>query len=701
MANHSEWIAQGQEGKFAVKQQTKDLLKRIEYMVQTKSYDDEFLLLAIQFRQFHPELELFAYYYALYALAHGKLSLALGYALEAYGKRKMSQKIWALLADIYNQLGKEEVSWFYQALGCQHYGQALQGDVPKEKLKNFCRLASYAMGDPRPAPMLLTTVYFDSDMKLHEGGAHLFIGQFLPEWPGREKSLEEYRHWCGVCNSRSVKNARGHLLEKSMQYGLSTDVYADIFFDVMKARECQEFKFAADSECQNCILPIAGKTEKQTIQIQIDGVEKETQLGKYEFSFFRLEDPVKISADQPFVIGKPVFLQHHPKRRKVVLNILVDGLSWLEVKRQGYRSIPCMMKFFQRGIIFDNHYSVTEYTYPSLAAIETGCYMQKIQVFNPKCMVHLDESYRTLSEKMSEAGYYCANLMGDGAGVFNGVTRGYDRLLLSQYHGFAFDGVERVIRHLEAFSECDNFLFLHITDVHPNSNKLQNSLQAQTKMNLKDRLEAVNDVVSVFLSKNKMNEYENRDSMRSVDRLLGNLFDYILSHYGEEEYLVHLYSDHGASVYSEQPWFLSEEQCHAALMMRGGGVPSRGLVKELVSGVDIYPSVLRNAGLPLEKGIDGNLPEVLGGRERKYVFSNSIYPGQTFKLCIRDCDYEFRLEAEDFTNIDGTVNFDKFFYAVYTRDERHELVRDEQVEKRFLQVAEDYTKNMRGGAFHF
>lgn len=50
--------------------------------------------------------------------------------------------------------------------------------------------------------------------------------------------------------------------------------------------------------------------------------------GQYRYLFYRIEQPVHIRSDQPFAAARPIRLGHSPKRRKLVLNILVDALSW-------------------------------------------------------------------------------------------------------------------------------------------------------------------------------------------------------------------------------------------------------------------------------------------------------------------------------------------------------------------------------------
>ena len=687
----SKWMEGSKRGGLHISEEIITLFQTMEKLEGSGQYDDVFLVGIIRFHQLWPESELYEYWYARYALAHRNTEVALEYAQKAYKKRKVSRKVVQLMADVYHARGEYLSAWFCEAFCCKHYGRELHGDVPRDFLEDFRWMASHAMSEPWKAPALTDAVFFDrqASVILRE---RLLIGRFLTECPwGKDRNA--YRYWCGVWNRRGNRNVRGKMLEKYASQGVADRItYCDVVFDIMKSCETDFVRSAGGT----VIFPLAGLEENQKIHFAASQLDKKSELGKFEYTFFRVDGEAEISSEKPFVLGKPILLEHHPERRKLVLNILLDGFNWSEVQKQEYRCIPNMMAFFRQGIIFDNNYTVAEYTYPSLATIETGCTMQRIQVFNPKAMVRLENDCKTISECMSEAGYHCVCVMGNGQGIYNGATRGYDRLLVSQDAPYyAFDGIERAIHHLEAFSECDNFLFLHVLDTHPCGKGWQNSLEIQTKTPLDERLENINDVVSVWLAKSRMNAEQNRLCIREVDRLLGSLFEYILTHYKEDEYIVHLYSDHGNSVYSDQPWFLSEEQSHAALMMRGGGIPSLGRVEELTSCLDIYPCIMRNAGLPQRDGIDGNLPAALGGHERKYVISNSIYPLQPFKLCIRDQLYEFRLETDAATEIDGTVDFSSYSYALYTRDRIHERLDNPCEEQRFLNVAEEYVRGMQ------
>lgn len=128
-------------------------------------------------------------------------------------------------------------------------------------------------------------------------------------------------------------------------------------------------------------------------------------------------------------------------------------------------------------------------------------------------------------------------------------------------------------------------------------------------------------------------------------------------------------------------------------MVRGAGVPKRGIVNELTSGLDIYPALGHLAGFTVPDYVDGNLPAELGGVEREYVISNTMYPGQTFKMAVRTKEYECQLQTRDLLTVDGTVDMGTATYEIYRRTGNKERVDFPELREYFSAVIHDYTKS--------
>lgn len=625
------------------------------------------------------------YFTARLAFALGEMAEAHRLAHEAYARRKLSHEVWQLLFEIGDALGLDEEAIFFKSL-CQQ-NMEIAADMPLFSNRRWQDAFFRGMLNVQAPPFRFDFIE-EAD---GSPGLRLMpsLGQFLLS---ENDETAPYRYYCAAYNAEDFFSVRADALDAMKRGGSSTlDDYSGMVFDIVKAHRAEE-EAAVEGAC---IVPVAATRKKQTVVLKDGRTEGRIYLGREEFRFLRFEDGAEISSDAPFVIGAPIRLGHSPRRRKLVLNLLLDGLSWQAMRARGFRHVPNLMRFFSDGVIFNNNYSVPEYTFVSLGTIETGMMMHRSQVVWDRPMFQLDKEIKTISEQMKELGYHCVNVTGDGRGIYDGVTRGFDRLIVNPYlANTAYEGVERAIAHLEAFDECDNYIWLHTCDPHQMTSMnvpLSLKSQAHIPWQMQGFVDE-GDGVSVRLPKNDVYLYDNPSHIEAMDRALGYLFRYIEAHYAPDEYVVHAYSDHGSPAYTDDPWYFSEEQCGAALMVRGAGVPRLGVVEELTSCLDIYPIMEKTVGFSAPAGqLDGVLPRALGGEGRSCCISNSIYPEQTYKLSIRTAEYEFRLETERPTHHDGTVDMSRFASHIYTRDAAHEEVFDAALHAEFLRIAYEHT----------
>lgn len=660
------------------------LFRKLQQKWEQKDFDDEYLALLAEYKEKYPESEHVDIFAGYFALHYGEVKEALKYAEAAWQKRKYSLVIWQLLIQCYDKLNmlKKKIKF----LGYCHHAYNMDIQVPsyaEEILENLT--LSHNIGDY--APFLLNKFSL-KDNKLTRS-EYAIGGEYIP-WP---VDRDGYKYWVGVFVNQELLNGKGSLLSREQNISDFVREYgADMIFDIVKSKTGKEFKF--DPQGKKYIISLAGMEANQEITISSKDKAYNAILGKWEYSYYRVENPVLINGDKEFVMGKPILLEHSPKRKKVVLNILIDALSWQAMKEQNYALLPNTMKFFSKGIIFNNHFSVSEYTYPAVHTIETGMYPHHSQIYNERINMPLSDTYEVISEQMQKLGYYCVNVMGCGDALYTGGYRGYDRLITNSYATRAYDGVERTIQQLEAFGECDQFLFMHIMDVHPwQISTISMPLATQTCLSLEDRLwENQEKVASVYLKYSPLYAHANMMGIKNTDRSLGILFNYLESHYNDDEYVVQLYSDHGASVYDNYPYLMSRYQTSAAYMVRGAGIPALGIVDELTSAVDIYNVMAKVNGFTVPEYVDGNVPKALGGKEREYTISNSIFPGQTYKLCIRTKQYEFQLESKEFVDVDGTVDLTDA--SMYILDRRYEWQQcyDLDLLGYFMNIAREHTK---------
>ena len=643
--------------------------------------------LAEKYHALYPYGELYEIYQAEQALAEQRIGAAIRCAKAAYSKRKTSTTVCNLLYRVYKMGDRQDKAMQFQILSAEATDISLPRDPVK--MKESLHAITVSDTDMRYAPFI-HAVNFEQGRMTSKLTVPLCeeVLRFSEELP---------RYWAGLynpCGQMHVKEKLLTLMNEVMdQYRQS--IYNDVTFDLIKANEHEEIHLEPQEDTP-LIIPIAAKQAMQRIYFHNDQMDRVMVHSRGEFDFYRIDRPITIRSEGPFIVGAPIVLKHSSKRKKFVLNILADGLSWPQMRREDYALIPHIMRFFEKGMILDHAFSASEYTYPSFASIETGLYQHHTQIAEPGAAFVLDTSFTTISEQMKHLGYYCVTIEGCSEGVYNGATRGYDRLIVNQWVLRAADGVERTIRHLKAFEECDNFLLMHFADMHPNNSDVATAVKAQTHLPLSEALQPQDMGASVFLKPNPLSQYVNRSEIQAADRQLGYLFDYITSHYKDDEYIILLYSDHGASVYARSPYLLSEEQTGAALMARGAGVPSLGHVDELASSVDIYKILGKLAGYPIDASyLDGNLPEAFGGQRREYTVTNSIYPGQTYKICVRTGTHAFHLETKEATGEDGKISLADYTYHIHERNESYREVFDDALARYFLDIVWAYTESFR------
>lgn len=665
-----------------------EICQMLSLKVRIKEFDEQYLSLIDELNGLSGDLSLVYYYASLLALYNNDIKTAKLLAENAYKIHKYDVKIWKLLVMIYDRIDKRKSATFKGL--CRKYADLHIG-TDLDVLDN-AEDRAYKCGTLDVSLAPFTCALYDN-----KWGYKVEPGSYLVT-EGEDEG--EFRYYIGLYNPDGAYNMQRKRLDYlDKQNERDVFVYSNITFDVIRAKHCKQLNIETDVQ-KKFILQLAATKEKQDIRVLINGENYYLlSCGQNEFRMLRLEENAIITSNHDFAIAKPVVLCHAKQRKKLVLNILLDGLSWSTIKRNNYEDMPNLMNFFKPGIIFDNAYSVAEYTYPSLATIETGMYMHNSQITVEHKWSQLSENIVTTSEHMRDLGYYCCNVMGDSRGMYNGVTRGFDKLLVSPYlEHLSYEGVKRTIDHLDAFSECDNYVFLHVSDAHP-FNYLLAPLQIPTQTNMKCQevsfVEKEN-ITTVALPSYGFMQRDNRYMIRRLDSNLKLLFDYIEKNYAENEYIVNAYSDHGVSIYSDNPYYFDDNQCNTALLIRGDKIPQLGHVNELVSAMDIHKIMGREVGFsPTKWQQDGNLPSALGGKEREYVFSNSIYPGQTYKLCIRSCEYECRIESRKPTREDGSIDLSEYKIDIYRRNSNHEAVYDDALQEKFMGMAYDFTRSFR------
>lgn len=625
-------------------------------------------------------------------LAAGDKEVALASARKAYKFNKYRRETWKVLAESLLANGCEEEAIFYGVLLANNGDQSIAHAYTPATFTASQRAREYShlgMINVSHCPLLADCL----DEKGRPVGVYekSCIGDFLP---GELFSPAVYRYYVGVYNSEDFKDftaGKIRRLDRFDEENYNKYHYDNIPFDIMRGKKVE--KIEADYGQKTVILPLAGTATRQIAHLSDGQRQMKVLLGQYEFSLLRCQGRMEVSSRQDMVAGEPILLEHQPHRHKLVLNILLDGLSWSAMAQWDFHHIPNLCRFFAKGLIFEEAFSPSEYTFTSLNSMAAGRYMHHLGVIDEAIYAPIDHDIKTISEQMKAQGYYCVNIAGDGRCVMPETMRGFDRLIIYPYlKNSACVGVRRTIDHLEAFSECDNYVFLHISDPHPYGTTVAPAMPVQTKNPWYDiAFDIELDKPALRLESSTLYRKDNLYMIERMDAELGLLFDYLEKHYQDDEYVVNVFSDHGVSIYTDEEYFFKDTQCHVAMMCRGAGIPQGTRSKELVNGIDLYAIMSKECGFGADIATtDANLPAAMGGKERAIIYSQSIFPGQTYKLCMRTKVYECRLETKAVVSPDCVVDIDDFELAIYTRDEEHRPVKEQTVRDYFLEQAADF-----------
>ena len=645
-----------------------DLLDRSE----RGAYDDDFLVQLAAYREAAPDSERADIFAARYLLHHGDAENAALCGERAYAKRPVNLEIWKILATAYRKLGKEfdAVGMAGHILG-MYPEEKIDTDLPKENVYEALLRFSMNANNSASAPLLTNRASIENSCLTSD--FDIFLGEEIP----LSMPAESDRFWVGTFVDEGFLSAMATVYEPLRHNPNFIINNRDVTFDIQKAHETTGTVHIDIPAGKSAVVPIAGTEFCQDFTICTKTAEQKGYLGKWAFSYFKFDESVTLSSkeDQPFAVGTPIVPGHSPQRKKLVLNILVDGFSWPAARAVFAAHMPRIARFFSRGVIFDQHFSVSEYTLPSLPSIETGRYPQHTRVFNQRDSHEMPLNIQTISEQMSSLGYYCTAPLVSGQGLYYGSYRGYHRLIANGGFTPAYEGTERTLRTLEAFRDTDQFIFFHATDVHPLNiqTPIKFSTEAEISMPLADRFVPLDpSVSSVRTPRLPIYLKQFLVSLHHIDRNIGELLSYIEEHYSEDEYIISLYSDHGCALLDPSAThseidFVGEYGTGSAWMMRGAGVPKGVTVQDLTSSVDIYPTLGHLCGFPVAESVDGRLPAVFGGQPRTVVCSASQYPSQTYKLAVRSHDHVLRLETREPVDEDGTVDFADAQVGIYPR----------------------------------
>ena len=369
------------------------------------------------------------------------------------------------------------------------------------------------------------------------------------------------------------------------------------------------------------------------------------------------------------MIGRPLALHSNKKNnKKLVLSIFVDAFSASLFKEYSYEElIPNTYNFFKKGLIFNNCYSNGESTITSLSSMFSGKYVGKNNFFHPRKRQVLGVEQKTVSQYFQDQGYFTQLISGNyGQNPYQGYCIGFDRTIFknSLRHN---EIIHEFLDSMRVFKDREVFTWFSFLDIHHNLG-ISPDFSSGADLDICDHDYRVKDrVKSPFRGFSSADTARYISEIKRMDYNMQILYSYIESNFCDDEILISLVSDHGNSISdkSNKIEILRKEKLNVPFMVRGASSKPK-ISDEVVENVDMLAILLKHSGIEYDnKEIDGTIPRVLGGKGKDFIFSESIYPNQTYKATIKDSNYEAFFETNDYVSQAGEVDLSNYAFKVY------------------------------------
>ena len=381
-----------------------------------------------------------------------------------------------------------------------------------------------------------------------------------------------------------------------------------------------------------------------------------------------------------------------------IIFIVMDAVRARNLSCYGYDkpTSPNIDRLAKDGVLFENAFSCTTGTDPSLTTIFSGMYplrhgiIQHGELVTDKQMKKV-RNVTLLPELLKDIGYYTIGLdwLGRwhkrGYDYYMGVTDSRKSVIMKIYRKILklkslYNIITKFYRQplpKMVFGACDAevltnfaiewikksrnpfFIFIHYWDTHapynaPDylvdefkdcDNKYQYPSKEQILSNIihKPRRDYVERMIDEFGQENIPARYD--ASIRYVDMQIGKIINELPEDIIENTIIV-ITADHGESMFEHNVYFdhvhLYDDIIHVPLIMRYPGCPKNKRVEGLVQHVDILPTVLDILKVKSKLNIDGNsLVTAIKseGNGRSEIFAmESCLDG---KMCIRTKRYKY------------------------------------------------------------
>ena len=520
----------------------------------------------------------------------------------------------------------------------------------------------------------------------------VFAGEFL-----YYNVKQKYNHYVSFWGQSHMDVFSYTLCQQLAQFG-SYNAYAVTPTETWRAMRTKRFAL----EQKNHVLAISATTSNQKINIipSKGSVIDFTLAAPSIYHYINMDHNAVLISDSDFIVSKPIPTKGKPEKKRLILTVFMDALSQCYLSDTNLECMPNSKAFFEKGTIFRNCYATGEWTHPSVAALCTGLYTTHHHIIYRSSAYRYPTQTKTAAEIFNENGYFTVNISGSvGTSPYIGGLRGFDSAIHKSALGFPDSHlITDALDYMAAFPDTNKYMFLGLCDVHRSmedttETALSMGMPQQTLLGFQNSLAKTNhDEKSVWLRYAEFHTFKYRAALRNFDRQMKPIYDYITENYAEGEFLVCLFSDHGTPALNQEEYLLKQMQTNSVMMLRGGGVPAQ-ISEEYINHIDYLPALAELAGVSFDfSAYDCVLPRVFGGPGRDFVYTESIYHGQSYKADVRNAEYECRFETNGLTDNDGLIDLSEGFTQKILSMKTGEEIHDPELAEEFEAIVFDHIK---------
>lgn len=431
-------------------------------------------------------------------------------------------------------------------------------------------------------------------------------------------------------------------------------------YEIIWAKKMRIFKLYNKSIHQNILAISHFDKKKQIFKIKTDKKNYNIQLEPERFSYLNFKaKKLQITSDKNFILSKS-FLQTKTKtKKKVVVAIFIDGLSHFNNLALFKNYAPETYSFFEKGNIFKNHFSNSEWTVPSCATIMTGKHTYNHGIFHPNANHDITKKNKLMAEFFQENNFVtlmCNSGWRTSPGY--GYVKGFDRTIYKKESNANFL-INETINHLDSFQSCNNFIYLGLNDLHHNLDLVPPlDLQINAEPSLIYAQKKKEKIKSVNESLNKAKIEILKQNTLALDKKLAVLYSYLKKNY-KENFIVSILTDHGHSFIGNDQYILSKTRTSIPFLLRIGTNKNKLNCfknKNLSSNIDILPTLLAASGINIKNhnfdGVDLLKSNKIKKTFKRNILIESIYPNKKYEAKIID-----HKNSEYIFNIDNYINY--------------------------------------------